>query len=259
MPKRLAIIVGHTKKSPGARAVAPIAQHEYEWNSDFAEKMVSAIAGTYSAKQVEAEVFFRDRGGIAGAYGRAKEWGADAAVELHFNSASPKASGSEVLYYTAPSKPLANVVHAATRRVLELRDRGIKTPYEASGDERRGQTNLSQMGARPSVLTESFFGSNPHDASIAHERKDDLAAAQALAAVEYLLAPYDNGDDVMLRVAASALNVRGGPGITYEKLDWGPLKRDQKVLLLRRSGDWCKVQHGSDETKQGFVHGDWLA
>jgi len=189
MPKKLAIVVGHTAKSPGARAALPIDQHEYEWNKDLAQRMAKAAATARGAPDVAVEIFLRDRVGIAGAYANAKAWGADGAMELHFNAATPAASGTETLFHTDVSRWLAEAVHGATLRALGLRDRGVKTPAQASGG--RGERNLSQMGARPSILTEPFFGSNPGDAAIAHECKDALAAAQVSAALDYLLEPVD--------------------------------------------------------------------
>ncbi len=88
----LAIVVGHTKTAPGASAVAPISDSEYPWNSDRATRMVNHVS---SLGDATAQVFFRDEGGIVGAYKRAKAWGADAAIELHFNAASPAAEAEK--------------------------------------------------------------------------------------------------------------------------------------------------------------------
>ncbi|MDD9927560.1 MAG: N-acetylmuramoyl-L-alanine amidase, partial [Rhodospirillaceae bacterium] len=146
---KLAIVVGHTERQPGASGVSPIDSSEYAWNSDLAAMIVDHVAQVDDA---EAKVFFRDSGGIVAAYNDAKAWGADAAMELHFNAAGPSATGSETLYVTSVSRPLAEAVQDATVSVLGLRDRGVKTPQEASGG--RGARNLSQMGAKPSILTE---------------------------------------------------------------------------------------------------------
>ena len=256
MAKKLAIVVGHMRRGKGAKAVEPIGQSEYDWNGDLARLMVAAAKAEYNANRFQAKVFTRDSGGVSGAYDRAKDWGAVAAVELHFNAASAAATGTETLYVTEPSRPFAQVVHAATLRALGLRDRGVKTPQAASGG--RGHRNLVQMGDRPSILTEPFFGSNPSDATVAQNRKAELASAQVLAAAEYLLKPFDNLDDRVWVVDASALNVRGGPGVDYEKLSWGPLKRGDKVLLLRRRDPWFQIQAPNDPERVGFVHSDFL-
>ncbi len=254
MTAKLAIVVGHTKNSPGAEAVAPISQHEYEWNKDLALMMTQTALQDFGPGKVGVEVFYRDGIGITGAYNQVKEWGADAAMELHFNAFTPTANGSETLYVTDISKGLAQAVQAATVATLGLKDRGVKTPQAASGG--RGQRSLSQMGPRPSILTEPFFGSNEGDAAQAQECKRELAAAQVSAAINYLLTPFDNDDEREWVVTASSLNIRGGPGVEFEKLGWGPLNKGAKVALIKRYGDWFFVAHNGGE---GFVHSAYLA
>ncbi|KAA5605403.1 N-acetylmuramoyl-L-alanine amidase [Roseospira marina] len=209
--KKLALVVGHTRARPGAFAVAPIGQSENTWNTDLATTM-KAIADTDADAghpgAVSVSIFTRDDGGVVGAYRRARQWGADAALELHFNAAMPAATGTETLYLTPASQGFAAVIQAATVAALGLRDRGIKTPHAASGG--RGAANLSQMGARPSILTEPFFGSNPGDCAAAHTRKRRLAAAQIRAAGHYLNALYD-GDPDDVATLPVALNGRGAP------------------------------------------------
>lgn len=245
---RVALVVGHTERSPGAFGHNPVNAHEYPWNRDLAQRMIAHIATLGDA---EAKAFFRDDGGLTGAYAAAKDWGADAALELHFNAAGPSATGTETLYLTSVSRQLAEAVQDATIGALGLADRGVKTPQEASGG--RGERNLSQMGARPSILTEPFFGSNPNDARTASERKDQLAKAQAEAVVN-VLKSIDLED--VWTVTASALKVRGGPGIEFEKLSWGPLPNGQEVEVVSRHGDWALIQTVSG---QGFVHGAFLS
>ncbi len=248
MPK-LAIVVGHRENAPGATAVSPISSSEYQWNGDLAEIMAAHAASVPGA---EVSIFLRDEGGVAGAYRRAKEWGADGAIELHFNSAGPSATGSETLYLTPPSRPFADAVQDATISALGLRDRGIKTPNEASGG--RGTQNLSQMGARPSILTEPFFGSNASDCQAAQDNKSELAKSQLEAAVNFL-ASMDS--DEIWEVTADALNVRGGPGVEFATLAWGPLRRGAAVELLSREGDWAMISNSSGQ--RGYVHTAFLA
>ncbi len=173
---KLAVVVGHTKRSPGAFGQAPIAQNEYFWNSGLAALMKENAA----AHGLAVEVFYRDNGGIAGAYRRAGEWGADGCIELHFNAATPAASGTETIVVTDVSKPLAKSVQAAMVETLGLRDRGVKEPWEG-----RGRQSLTQLPV-PSVLAEPFFGSNPGDCHRADEQEDQLAAALVEAAAAVL-------------------------------------------------------------------------
>lgn len=244
---KLALVVGHTKSSPGAFAVAPISAFEYAWNSDLAKMIIDHIT---TLDDAEAQVFCRDRGGIVGAYREVIDWGADAAMELHFNAAGPNATGSETLYCTAVSRPLALAVQDATVSVLGLRDRGVKTPQEATGG--RGERNLRQMGSRPSILTEPFFGSNASDAKAADDYKPMLACAQAVAAVN-VLANMDAEN--LWTVSATALNVRGGPGVGYDRLSWGPLNHGKEVEVIARDGDWAMIRTDEGE---GYVYASFL-
>ncbi len=245
---KLALVIGHTEQRQGAFGVSPIGANEYSWNKDLAQMMAAHLE---DMDDVEAKSFFRDDVGIVGAYDAAKDWGADAAIELHFNSAGPTATGSETLFVTAVSRPLAEAVQDATVTTLGLRDRGVKTPNEASGG--RGTRNLSQMGPKPSILTEPFFGSNAGDATAASERKSALARAQVEAAVNVLRSI--DAEDVWT-VSASSLNVRGGPGIEFEKLAWGLLENGVSVELISRQGDWALIRASGGE---GFVHTAFLA
>jgi len=173
---KLAVVVGHTKRSPGAYGQEPVGRNEYYWNSDLAARMKDQGP----AHGLSLEVFFRDNGGVAGAYSRARDWGADGAIELHFNAATPAASGTETIVVTEVSKPLARAVQEAMVEALDLRDRGVKEPWQG-----RGHGSLTQLEV-PSVLIEPFFGSNTGDCARAEERKDRLATALVEAAAGVL-------------------------------------------------------------------------
>ncbi len=173
---KLAVVVGHTRRSPGAFGKDPVDQNEYFWNSDLAARMKEHAA----AHDIAIEVFFRDNGGITGAYSRAGEWGAEGCIELHFNAAAVAASGTETITVTDQSQPLARAVQAAMVDTLELRDRGVKPPWEG-----RGRQSVTQLPV-PSVLVEPFFGSNAGDCRRADERKQQLAEALVRAAADVL-------------------------------------------------------------------------
>ena len=82
MAKKIAIIVGHTKRGPGAKLAGSTNTYEYHWNSDLANKMRQAAS---SITGVECKIFTRDQGGLAGAYGGAIEWGATRSVWTKWN------------------------------------------------------------------------------------------------------------------------------------------------------------------------------
>jgi N-acetylmuramoyl-L-alanine amidase len=59
-------------------------------------------------------------------------------------------------------------------------------------------------------------------------------------------------------VTTSRLNIRGGPGINYEKLDESPLALGTVLEHLDDHGEWTKVSLGSADAVNGWVHGGYL-
>ena len=178
---RLAIVVGHTKRRQGAVALPPIGTSEYQWNTDLAER-IRAFAD--ERDDVAVEIFWRDNGGLKGAYGRARAWGAQAAIELHFNASNnSKARGTETIYGDwERDQVFARIVQAEMVEALGLRDRGVKEPWNG-----RGAVNLSHLKV-PSIIVEPGFGSNPHGAATMHAERDDLARALLDAAARFFAA-----------------------------------------------------------------------
>jgi N-acetylmuramoyl-L-alanine amidase len=184
---KLAVVVGHTKADKGSYSDT-LKSAEYDWNSDLAKKIAAL-----STSKIEMKVFLRDVTGSAGikhAYKAGDQWGADAFVELHFNSADSKtASGTCVLYQTQKSKAWAQDLYDELRAVLNLKPwpsstNGVCTPRQASGAQERGNGSLTASSA-PSALIEPFFGSNPDDSKKAQTNKDKLAAAVQQAAASF--------------------------------------------------------------------------
>lgn len=172
---RLAIIVGHTEASKGARALPPIDRTEYPFNTDVAKLMEQAARD----RGIAARTFFRDGVGIYGAYRAAVAYEADAIIELHFNSFdNPSVRGTETLYSdaNAQSARLAELVQQAVVNVFGRSgraNRGVKMP----GPRQRGYTNVTASPSVPSVLVEPFFGSNAADCRLAADKMGDYAQA----------------------------------------------------------------------------------
>lgn len=65
----------------------------------------------------------------------------------------------------------------------------------------------------------------------------------------------DQDNEQHSRFATTArLNIRGGPGIQYEKLDISPLAIDTGLIKLDEEGEWYFVQLDSNESVHGWVH-----
>ncbi len=175
----LAVMIGHQAAKPGAVGACPPFslhdRHEYRWNADLASR-VEAFA---KANEIRCKIFTRDGVGIRAAYARVKEWKPSATVELHFNSADdPGAKGSLTLHGGGTSESWARMLQdqmvALFGRQGHLEDRGVHVPGSASGYS-RGAENVSQI--YPSALIEPFFCSNPADAKLGIDRKQNLAEA----------------------------------------------------------------------------------
>lgn len=180
--KRLAIIVGHTELRQGAFALAPISQHEYPFNREIAHTMEMAAA----SKGLAVRTFFRDGVGIQGAYQAATAFNPDGIIELHFNSASAAARGTETLCSkdNPDSRKLADLIQQSMVGVFNRsgsRDRGVKVLRE--GD--RGFVNVSAAPSVPAVLVEPFFGSNTADCQLAFDRSAEYAAGLVDAFAEF--------------------------------------------------------------------------
>lgn len=61
---------------------------------------------------------------------------------------------------------------------------------------------------------------------------------------------------VKYKVDVDVLNVRGGPGVEFERLSVGPLTKDMSLELLEKKGSWIYVQFNGD--KKGWVHGRYV-
>ncbi len=181
---KLGIVIGHTKKSPGAYGL--FKQHEYEWNTHLAQLMGSHCI----AISIQYKIETRDVGGIVGAYKRMMAWKPDAIIELHFNSFNGKATGVETLHTDNYDKvglremELAGKLSLAMSKVLSLPMRHRNGIKEISKGE-RGWYNVAQTLSVPSVLIESGFADNPVDSASMQKNKSALAAALVNTFVEW--------------------------------------------------------------------------
>ena len=172
---QLAIVVGHNAVRQGALR-PDTSETEYVWNNRLA-LLMAALAEDYG---ITARVFRRVETGsyrreLEVVYAEADRWGADASIELHFNSfADASAGGTETLSSgTAASLRFAAAVQQEVVATLGLRDRGVKTVREG-----RGSGSLIS-GRAPAILVEPFFGTNPQGQAASDERHEQEALAHA--------------------------------------------------------------------------------
>jgi N-acetylmuramoyl-L-alanine amidase len=182
---KLGIVIGHTASRGGAVGVAPINANEHSWNTMMAKLFHDEFYGPRITNKVSVMVVTRDSIGVSGieeAYARLGHWGADAVMELHFNSYTYSgASGTETLFSTELSAGFAFAVQEAMCSALGLGDRGLKRVN--NGD--RGFSSLNQLLTTPSIIIEPFFGSNPADCRTMYEKKKTFVSAVSLAILKY--------------------------------------------------------------------------
>jgi N-acetylmuramoyl-L-alanine amidase len=186
---KVAICVGHSRKingrlDGGAVSVGGISEHAFN------SLLASAIESELADMGHDVRVWKQYGGsGYSGAMrwlgGEIREWGADCAIELHFNSASPSARGHEWLYWdgSKKGKKLSDLIrgeYAAT--YPDFPDRGSKPVNMTS----RGG-GFCRYTHCPAVIAEPFFGSNERDWKVANTTKASIASAIA-DGIDYWLA-----------------------------------------------------------------------
>lgn len=178
----IAICIGHSRKIKGrydGGAYSPFLKiNERDFNIEVANKLSDIL----EVMGIDCRIIDHYEGG---GYGSAmtdmarqvKGIGATMAIELHFNSATPLASGHEWLIYPGSKggRKIANAFDAQFRCVFtNLPARGVK--------ERTKNQNGGRFLAYthcPSVILEPFFGSNSSDC--ARITVDSLALVYATA------------------------------------------------------------------------------
>lgn len=186
MPKKIAICVGHSR-SGDKGAVNTNCVTEWAFNKPLAERTAELLR---DAKH-DVKVWSRYEGS---GYSSAMSWiakeiqnyGADVAIELHFNSAGPAAKGYEFLHWHRSSRSarLASCFHFAFKKAFpSANSRGIKPISK----EDRGSAFLQRTHC-PAAILEPYFGSNVDETVFYSARREELARVYADAIISWLSA-----------------------------------------------------------------------
>jgi N-acetylmuramoyl-L-alanine amidase len=156
---KIAILTGHAPDSKGA--YSKWLPSEFDYNTQVAEELKkinsslytvythdSYLGGYYAMEKRTADTINKDS--------------FDLTLELHYNSASPLAHGTECCYWFASKKgkEYAQKISEEISQRLDTTNRGIKALYNKND---RGYWFTYLMKA-PAVIVEPFFGSNEFDA-----------------------------------------------------------------------------------------------
>lgn len=157
----LAICVGHSRAVDMGASSFDIETTEWDYNLRVAKAMKERLdelgVPSMIVCEYQGENYF-DAMEWLGTFLKAKK--VKAAIELHFNSASASAHGSEMLHWhrSSKGKELAECLQEVVVNEFKTRDRGIKPRTK----QERGSKFL-RVTPCPSVIAEPFFGSNMDD------------------------------------------------------------------------------------------------
>lgn len=155
--RKVALVIGHNSTAKGAYADAPVGQFEYDYNNAVASEMISMAA----ERGLSMRRFLRTPGGgynmeIDRVYREVETFAPDLIVEMHFNGGGGDyatmlhARGAE-----CSAKAAGAMLEEFSTR-LGIRSWGLM-PVDRNG---RGGRSV-WASARPTVLTEPFFGDRP--------------------------------------------------------------------------------------------------
>ncbi len=173
--KTVAVVIGHGPRIDKG-ADNRDGTTELTWNADLAERIKRHAEGRINA------IIVRRVTERLQPVAETNATHADIAVELHLNSATGTATGTEMIHH--PSSPkgrrFAEILCRHAVAVLGLRNRGAKPPFNGRGLRWLTGTTM------PAVIVESFFIDNDSDLARGNQHKDALARAYVDAFVEYL-------------------------------------------------------------------------
>jgi len=179
----IGICVGHSREGDeGAYSTGEYVVSEWDFNRDIARRISHVlevpfkIYDNYKARSYTT--------GIRNVAREMKEDGVSVAVELHFNSASPSASGHEWLYWhsSVGGQKLANLFKDKMELAYpDMKSRGAKPRVP----RQRGSTFLRKTHC-VAVLGEPFFGSNLDDWRIINNNRGKLARVYAEALTAFV-------------------------------------------------------------------------
>lgn len=149
--KKLGIVVGHSKKKPGAHN-KQLKVKEYKLN----EELSLAIMRECIKRNILFELIFRENGYEKLPYDINKR-SVDYCITIHHNASSKKhINGTETLYYhkSKTSKKFAQIVNDEMVKILGYKDRGLLPKTKGNGLHVLKNTNM------PCILLEPYFMSN---------------------------------------------------------------------------------------------------
>lgn len=276
MAKKVYIGVGHGGSDPGAV--------KYLIEKDINLKMAKACRDYLKAAGVDTKISRETdkNSSINQKVSEANAWGADLALDIHNNAGG--GNGAEVLHSISYGTGAVLAKNILTElEAIGQNSRGTKIRKNSAGKDYFGFIRSTNM---PAVITECVFVDNAADAAQADTDEECKTFGVAIAkGVLKTLGIADakqaepakpsipaepataTKDGYIVRITASALNIRKGPGENYKVVG---VMTDNKSLLRRNSnyyhpktnytiietqGNWGRLKSGAgwiclDHTKR---------
>jgi N-acetylmuramoyl-L-alanine amidase len=182
---RVAAVVGHDEQNQGAYSLT-LDVAEWAFNVPLAAGIVQDLEG----RGAVARIFERPAGvgystAMATLTSEINKWSPDLVVSLHFNSMGDTSfSGCCVLHW--PSSVRGNLAAAAISEAVGAAVGNRNRGAVAQADSWSGAPlYILRDTSCPAVIVESFFGSNPDDATKGRKARDSGALAAAIAGAAY--------------------------------------------------------------------------
>ena len=188
---KIGLCVGHSRLGDqGAYTTGEYGLSEWDFNRDMVRRIAQSLSNNYGWASGGDYAIYDSyparsyTGAINYISRKMRDEGITAAIELHFNSASPSASGHEWLYWPTSNggKLLATTLRDEMEEAYpDMKSRGIKP----RGPRQRGSAFLRKTHCY-SVIAEPFFGSNAEEWAMINHDRGKLAGVYARALTKFV-------------------------------------------------------------------------
>ena len=241
------IDAGHGGTDPGALGYG---YRESDLNLQVAKKVESKLKskGIDVKMSRSSDIFYS----LSERAEMANDYGADAFVSIHQNSAEAKSANGIETYYNRnkeEDKPLSNDIQTQVISQTGANNRGVKN----------AEFTVLVKSKMISALVECGFITNELEVKKLSDSsyQDKLATGIANGIEEYLKSNVIIEESQITAtgkvVNADSLNVRKGPSISFDII--GKLSGGDKVKVIGESNGWYKIEYNG---KYGYVSGSYI-
>ena len=241
------IDAGHGGTDPGALGYG---YRESDLNLQVAKKVESKLKskGIDVKMSRSSDIFYS----LSERAEMANDYGADAFVSIHQNSAEAKSANGIETYYNRnkeEDKPLSNDIQTQVISQTGANNRGVKN----------AEFTVLVKSKMISALVECGFITNELEVKKLSDSsyQDKLATGIANGIEEYLKSNVIIEESQMAAsgkvINANSLNVRKGPSISFDII--GKLSGGDKVKVIGESNGWYKIEYNGT---YGYVSGSYI-